>query len=123
MAFDEYRTCNRNRKLASIRKLGFHTDTVECGDLFFNLLTIIERINVVIPRFKIAVDILAKPGVFLDRLALRFRIQPCSVLTKALYHLVVDEPVPKRNLRRGVFSNAAADLVRLHEHTIHARVF
>ena len=31
--------------------------------------------------------------------------------------------MPERDLRRGVFCNAAADFRRLYQHTIHARVF
>ena len=46
--------------------LSFHTETIQGGSLRFNLLALICRIYVVIPRFIVAIDLFIKPGVFFD---------------------------------------------------------
>ena len=63
LVLDTNRTCNGEGKLACVRKLRFHTKTIQGRDFFFDLFTVAERIDVRVFSFKIAVDVFAKLGI------------------------------------------------------------
>ena len=114
-----YRPCRREREGDLLHELRGRAQFVQGLQLPVQLLPIVQGVDEGVLLLKVTVDILAQSPVLLQRSLVGFQIEPGPVCAEPPDQLVIDQPVLRGDLRRGVPGDAAADAVRLHQGVVH----
>ena len=116
------RAVHSERQRQAADKRGGMPELVQRAQLGFQSGAAGARINVIVLRFKAAVDPLAHAPVHRDRLLVGAQIQRRRLGTEAAEQLIVQQPVLRGDFGRRAGGDAGGDPVRFDEQHIHACV-
>ena len=86
------------------------------------LFSVVQGVDKGVLFLEITVEAYAQGAVLLQRLLVGLQVEPGPVRAELPDQLVADQPVLGGDLRCGVFGDAAADAVRLHQGAVHPRL-
>ncbi|MPM81896.1 hypothetical protein SDC9_128953 [bioreactor metagenome] len=114
-----YRARYREGQRHALQPLGRKTQSLQRRDLLVNFTAAVHRVNKIVLLLKMTVDVRAQLAVALQRLLVGAQVQPSRCRIKLPDQFIVEQPVLGGNFGGGVFGNAAAEPIGLHQHIVH----